>query len=600
MQKNGTFFATSLKKNNSRLTSSKKVKINNIYTASNKDNNNTNHIDNNNNNNEMKKCLFNKIKNNVLISNTYNFKNENDNAKKNLKNYFIENKNININTFRKEKQIMLKDKFIFKNNDFVNKNKINQKITKSQRIFKFYMPKENSKRDINLNFYRYSGTNIYKNNINYNNNFNNCNINNNNDFNNNNNCNNSNQNDSNNFLSVNKSNSIINRNRMIKSEKHDYIRKDDNTINIVNNFKKLLMHHKTNYFLQQKNAKEIIEKKVRKPNFLIKAGSPPKLTKGKVDQNINKNNFNKKRPLSTRHKSNLSKNINSIDDLLELSQKQNDDTLSNDLTNYVIGKTLGKGAYAIVKIVTNKKTNVKYAAKIYKKSEIRDKIRKRCVNNEIDILKHISHKNIIKLIEVIELKDHLLIIEELFIGISLSQYYNKNWKTEDLSKEKEKAYKIILRQIFEAMNYLHKNNIAHLDIKLENILINKKLEIRIIDFGFGVYDPKKTLNNFFGGTPNYMSPEIVLKRPYISILSDIWSLGVLVFKLFCNDYPFKGFTEKDLYTCITKGKFRIKCYVNFDVRKIINSMLVLEPNKRLSLEQLLKSPWFSNNNNKDK
>ena len=113
---------------------------------------------------------------------------------------------------------------------------------------------------------------------------------------------------------------------MIKSEKHDYIKKDDNTINIVNNFKKLLMHHKTNYFLQQKNAKEIIEKKARKPNLLIKAGSPPKLTKGKVEQNINKNNFTKKRPLSTRHKSNVSNNINSIDDLLELSQKQNDDT----------------------------------------------------------------------------------------------------------------------------------------------------------------------------------------------------------------------------------------------------------------------------------
>ena len=252
----------------------------------------------------------------------------------------------------------------------------------------------------------------------------------------------------------------------------------------------------------------------------------------------------------------------------------------------------------MVKIVTDKITNEKYAAKIYNKSEIKDKIRKKCVSNEIEILKKVSHKNIIKLIEVIELKEHILIIQELFNGISLSDYYKKNWKSEDLSKQKEKTYKIILRQIFEAINYLHKNNIAHLDIKLDNILINKNLEIKLIDFGFGIYDPKKELNNFFGGTPSYMSPEIVLKRPYISILSDIWSLGVLVFTLFCNEYPFKGMTEKDLYNCIKKGKYRIKCFVNYDVKKIINSMLILDPNKRSSCEILLKNPWFSDINKK--
>ena len=314
-----------------------------------------------------------------------------------------------------------------------------------------------------------------------------------------------------------------------------------------------------------------------------------------IQKENSQNKFNKRRPLSTRYKINFQKNINSLEDLLDINEKNCVNSLSNQLQKYDIGKTLGRGAYAIVKIVTNKSTNEKYAAKIYNRADIKDEIRKKCVNNEIEILKKISNKNIIKLIEVIELREHILIIQELFYGISLSQYYKKNWKSEDLSKEKEKAYKIVLKQIFEAVNYLHKNNIAHLDIKLENILINKNLEIKLIDFGFGIYDPKKKLNNFFGGTPNYMSPEIVLKRPYISILSDIWSLGVLVFKLFCNDYPFKGLTEKDLYNSIKKGKYSIKFYVKFDIKKIINSMLVLEPNKRLSCEQLLKNPWFKEN-----
>ena len=65
--------------------------------------------------------------------------------------------------------------------------------------------------------------------------------------------------------------------------------------------------------------------------------------------------------------------------------------------------------------------------------------------------------------------------------------------------------------------------------------------------------------------------------------------------IFCNEYPFKGLTEKDLYNSIKKGKFRIKCFVNYDVKKIINSMLVLEPNKRKNCGELLKLTWFDNN-----
>ena len=569
MLNNGQIFTSTLYKNSNRLNSSKKQKINNIFTITNKGNNN--YIDNQDS--KLNKAIFTKIKNNVLLSNTYNYKKEYIN-KKNLRNFFFDNHiNTNINNNNKEKQVLLKDNNYYKNNDFPNKNTLNQNITKSQRLFKLYMSKnKNEKRDIpNPKIYRYSTSNMHNNH-------------------------NDNHNNNNNIL-VNKTSNLINKDRLIKSEKQDLFNNKENNIHIVKHFKKLLKYHKTNYSLKKNNSRENIEKTIRKPKFLIKNNSPIN-DKGKNE--LNKTNLTKKRPFSTRYNLNIPNNINSLDDLLELNSKnQNNDNTNNNLTNqltkYILGKNIGKGAYAIVRVVINKLTNEKYAAKIYNKSEIKDKIKKRCVNNEIEILKRVNHKNIIKLIEVIELKDHILIIQELFIGISLSQYYKKNWKTEDLSKEKEKKYKIILKQIFEGINYLHKNNIAHLDIKLDNILINKKLEIRIIDFGFGIYDPKKTLNNFFGGTPNYMSPEIVLKRPYISIYSDIWSLGVLVFKLFCNEYPFKGFTERDLYTAIKKGKYRIKCYVHYDIKKIINSMLILDPNKRLSCEQLLNNPWFYNN-----
>ena len=538
-----------------------KMNNNNIFIFNNKDHYNKLNKDN--------KSILNKIRSNVLFSSAYNAKNDYIYKKNNLKKFFFNKNSENFNENQQTTQF--NDLYYYKNYDFTNKNKLNHNIAKSQRIFKFYKPQKDLEKekikDIKPLFYRYSSTNI--------NNNDNIDIN-------------------NNIHLIMKANCLNKRNKMINSAKY-YSFKNNKNSSFPKNIQKLIKFHKTNCIISNSNSKEKNRKLVSKNNFIIK-NSIPKTIKNKED--INKKG--KKRPLSTRYKLNIPKNVNSLDDLLDINEKNCANSLSIQITKYTIGKTIGRGAYALVKIVIDKETNDKYAAKIYNKSDIKDKIRKKCVSNEIEILKRVSHKNIIKLKEVIELKDHILLIQELFIGISLYQYYHKHWKSEDLSKEKEKTYKIILKQIFEAINYLHINNIAHLDIKLENILINKNLEIKLIDFGFGVYDPKKGLNHFFGGTPNYRSPEIVLKRPYVSILSDIWSLGILIFKLFCNDYPFKGLTEKDLYISIKKGKFRIKYYVNYDVKKMINSMLVLDPDKRLSCEELLKNPWFSNKNIKNK
>ena len=142
------------------------------------------------------------------------------------------------------------------------------------------------------------------------------------------------------------------------------------------------------------------------------------------------------------------------------------------------------------------------------------------------------------------------------------------------------------------MNYLHKNFMAHRDIKLENILMTKDYEIKIIDFGFGMYNPENKLQTFYCGTPNYMSPEIAFKKPYIGQKADLWSLGVLVYKIFCADFPFKGKNENDLYKNIQKGKFRMKAYIPEYVKKVISALIEISPNKRMTCENVLKSEWL--------
>ena len=267
----------------------------------------------------------------------------------------------------------------------------------------------------------------------------------------------------------------------------------------------------------------------------------------------------------------------------------------NKISHYEIGKVIGKGAYATVKICKNKITQEKFAMKIYEKKILNDNIKKKCILREIEILKKLNHPNIVKLYDTIINDKNILLIQELVNGISLRDFYNKEIRNQkNISEKKYKILTLIFKQIFSAFDYIHKKNIFHRDIKLENILLTKNYEIKIIDFGFGLYNPRNYLQKFFCGTPNYMAPEIIMKKEYDCQKADMWSLGILLYKLFCADFPFKGKDEKDLYRHIIKGKYKIKEYVPDFIKIIIDKILRPKPYQRINCDQILQSHWFNN------
>ena len=320
------------------------------------------------------------------------------------------------------------------------------------------------------------------------------------------------------------------------------------------------------------------------------------------DENNDKDTIkNKQRAFSTvphKIRKNSKKTSINIDCNKENQDNNNDNNNKKEekkdkLSKYEIGEEIGKGAYAKVKLATNKITKEKFAIKIYEKEKLNSNSKKSCVYKEIQILKKLNHKNIAKLIEVITTEKQILIVQELIEGISLREYYNNEIRNQKgISIHKETIFRKIFSQIFSAMDYLHKHNMAHRDIKLENILLKENYEIKIIDFGFGMYNPENKLQKFFCGTPNYMPPEIAEKKPYVGQLADMWSLGVLVYKIFCADFPFKGKDEKELYKAIKIGKFTYAKYTPEYAKKIIGGLIVLDPNKRMSCQDVLNCDWL--------
>ena len=259
----------------------------------------------------------------------------------------------------------------------------------------------------------------------------------------------------------------------------------------------------------------------------------------------------------------------------------------NSINEYEFGLIIGQGTYSIVRKAVSKTTGEIVAIKTYNKTK-RDSYEKYVnVNKEINILKTLQHNNIVTILDSIENATDIHIIMEFVPGISLFWYLKQNIGT----KIPEDKAKIIISQIFSAVEYLHNNNIAHCDLKLENILITENESIKIIDFGFSEYcDIKKTT---LCGSPYYMSPEIVSFEDYYGSPADIWALGIILFTILTGIFPFKGSDNNDLYKKIQKHQPSIPNFVSFEGTKLISRMLKKDWKTRSKIKALINDQWFS-------
>lgn len=163
------------------------------------------------------------------------------------------------------------------------------------------------------------------------------------------------------------------------------------------------------------------------------------------------------------------------------------------------------------------------------------------------MLRKLNHENIVKLHYTFEDTNHLYIVLEFIEGRTLSGFLKKN--------PSEDQVKSIARQLVSAVGCLHSNNIAHRDLKLDNIMIDEAHENRVvlIDFGFATACDRKL--KMFCGTPSYMCPEIVKRGWYSGIKADMWALGVIFYRMITGSFPFRGTSEMEVFGKICKSKY---------------------------------------------
>ena len=142
-----------------------------------------------------------------------------------------------------------------------------------------------------------------------------------------------------------------------------------------------------------------------------------------------------------------------------------------------------------------------------------------------------------------------------------------------------------------ALNYLHSKCIAHRDIKLENVMLDSKGNVKLIDFGFSTQIPNTQKIKLFCGTPSYMAPEIVRKIEFCGPPADIYAAGVLLFAFFCGCFPFRGSDDKDLYKKIASADLVIPEHVPATPRHFISQMLQKDPENRPTSHELFAESW---------
>lgn len=212
------------------------------------------------------------------------------------------------------------------------------------------------------------------------------------------------------------------------------------------------------------------------------------------------------------------------------------------LDYYDLKESLGKGKFGTVRCGVHKKSGKRVAIKVMKKATM-SQLDVELVKQEIEILKICQHPNLLRMLDVFENTEYIYIVTEILEGGDLFAYLEKRkFKVPEVRASK------IIHSLAAGLFYLHSYGIVHRDLKPENILMVDKTEnsdVKIVDFGLSkMIGPSQLCSEPFG-TLAYVSPEVLLQKPYGKPV-DVWGLGILAFLMMMGNLPFDHEDDREV------------------------------------------------------
>ncbi|KAK4166362.1 kinase-like domain-containing protein [Cladorrhinum sp. PSN259] len=268
--------------------------------------------------------------------------------------------------------------------------------------------------------------------------------------------------------------------------------------------------------------------------------------------------------------------------------------------NYTFIKTIGQGSMGKVKLAKKEGTNELVACKIIERvsqddgrqsreeREKADAAREDRNAREAAIVSLLNHQYICGLRDNLRTRWHWYMLFEYVNGGQMLDYIISHGKL------KEKQARKFARQIASAVDYCHRNSIVHRDLKIENILISKTGDIKIIDFGLSnLFSPDEDRKlKTYCGSLYFAAPELLQAKPYTGPEVDVWSFGVVLFVLVCGKVPFDDQYMPALHQKIKKGAVDYPNWLSSECKHLISRMLVTDPKQRATMHEVMNHPWM--------
>ncbi|XP_067207050.1 testis-specific serine/threonine-protein kinase 3-like isoform X2 [Linepithema humile] len=258
---------------------------------------------------------------------------------------------------------------------------------------------------------------------------------------------------------------------------------------------------------------------------------------------------------------------------------------------YALGKTIGAGSYATVKIAKSDRHECQVAVKIVSKFQAPGEYLTKFLPREIEVVKGLKHPHLIRFLQAIETTHRVYIIMEYAQNGSLLDVIRHDTYIDEQRSRKW------FRQLLEAIDYCHDHGIVHRDIKCENLLMDYHFNVKLSDFGFarGQMKPKNgewPLSTTYCGSYAYASPEILRGIPYQPQLSDVWSMGVVLYAMVYGRLPFDDTNHVQLLKQVqNKVVFHKHPRVSRSCRSLITRILVPQ-SARLHISNIKNDTWL--------